>query len=62
MIYMGNIHLADDPIYIYVYCTCQYEINRYPRALQSVTADFCADQLFNRLPVWLLPKRRTWNY
>ena len=29
------------------YCMCRYEINRYPRALQSVTADFCADRLFN---------------
>ena len=48
MIYTGNIHLADDLIYIYMYCTYQHKINRHPRALQSVTADFYAYRLFNR--------------
>ena len=47
MIYTGNIHLADDLIYIYVYCTYQHKINCYPRALQFITADFCAYMLFN---------------
>ena len=48
MIYTGNIHLADDLIYIYVYCTYQHKINHYPQALHSVTADFCAYRLFSR--------------
>ena len=48
MIHIGNIYLADDLIYIYVYRTCQHKINRYARALQSVTADFCAYRLFSR--------------
>ena len=48
MIHIDNIHLADDVIYIYVHCTCQHKINRYQRALQSVTANFCADRLFSR--------------
>ena len=48
MIHTDNIHLADDLIYIYVYCTCQHKINRYPRALQSVIADFYVDRLFSR--------------
>ena len=48
MFYTGNIHLADVLIYICVYCTCQLKINRYLRALQSVTADFCEDRLFSR--------------
>ena len=47
MIHTGNIYLADDLIYIYVYYTCQHKINRYPWALQSVTADFCAYRLFS---------------
>ena len=48
MIRTGNMCLANDLIYTYKYCTCQYKINRYPRALQSVTADLCANRLFNR--------------
>ena len=48
MIHTDNIHLADDLIYIYVQCTYQHKINRYSRALQSVTVDFCTDRLFNR--------------
>ena len=48
MLYSDNICLADDRIYTYEYCTYQYEINRYPRALQSVTTDFYAYRLFNR--------------
>ena len=48
MIHTNNIHLADDLIYIYVYYTCQHKINCYPRALQSVTADFYAYRLFSR--------------
>ena len=48
MIHTGNIYVADDLIYIYVYCTCQHKINHYPWALQSVTADFYAYWLFNR--------------
>ena len=48
MLYTSNIYLADDLTYIYEYCTYKYEINRYPRGLQSVTADFCADRLFSR--------------
>ena len=48
MIHTSNIHLTDYLIYTYEYGTCQYEINRYPRVLQSVTADFCAYRLFNR--------------
>ena len=56
MIYTGNIHLADDLIYIYMYCTGQYKINRYPRALQPVTADLCADQLFSRFPHMAAPE------
>ena len=31
-----------------MYCTYQHKINRHPRALQSVTADFCAYRLFSR--------------
>ena len=48
MLYTGNICLADDLTYIYVYYTREHKINRYPRALQSVTSDFCAYQLFSR--------------
>ena len=48
MIHISNIYLADDLIYIYVYYTYQNKINRYPRALQFVTADFCAYRLFSR--------------
>ena len=48
MLYTDNICLAKDLIYTYEYCTCQYEINLYPRALQSVTVDFYAYRLFNR--------------
>ena len=48
MLYTGNIYLVDDIIYIYEYYTYQYEINRYPWALQSVIADFYADWLFSR--------------
>ena len=48
MIYTGNIHLTDDLIYIYVYCTYQHKINRYPQALQSGTADFYVYRLSNR--------------
>ena len=40
MIHPGNTHLANDLIYIYVYCTYQHKINRYRRALQSVIANF----------------------
>ena len=47
MLYTDNIFLADDLMYTYEYCTYQYEINRYPRALQFVIADFFAYQLFN---------------
>ena len=47
MIHTGNICLADDLIYIYMYYTYQHKINRYPRDLQSVTADFCAYRLFS---------------
>ena len=48
MLYIGNIHLADDFTYIYMHCTYQHKINRDPRALQSVTADFFAYRLFSR--------------
>ena len=48
MLYTGNIYLADDLIYTYEYYTYQYEINGYPRALQSVTANFYAYRLFSR--------------
>ena len=48
MIHTDNFHLAGDIIYIYMYCTCQYKINHYPQAFQSVTADFYAYRLFNR--------------
>ena len=48
MLYTDNIYLADDLIYVYEYCTYQYEISRYPRALQSVTADFYAYRLLSR--------------
>ena len=48
MLYTGNICLADDLIYIYVYCTYQHEVKCYPRALQSITVDFCAYRLFGR--------------
>ena len=48
MLYTGNIYLVDDIIYIYEYYTYQYEINRYPRALQSIIANFCAYRLFSR--------------
>ena len=48
MLYTDNICLADDLIYTYEYCTYQYEINRYPRALQSIIANFCAYRLFSR--------------
>ena len=48
MLYTDNICLANDLIYIYEYCTYQYEINCYPQALQSVTADFYAYRLFSR--------------
>ena len=47
MRYTGNIYLADDLIYIYEYYTYQYEINHYPWALQSVTADFYVDRLYS---------------
>ena len=55
MLYTGDVCLAGDLNYIYVYCTYQHKINHYPGALQSVTANFCtvtADfymyRLFNR--------------
>ena len=48
MLYIGNTHLADHFTYIYMHCTCQHKINRDPRALQSVTADFYAYRLFSR--------------
>ena len=48
MIYTGNIHLADDLIYTYEYYTCQYEINHYPWALQSITVNFCVYRPFSR--------------
>ena len=48
MIHTSNIHVADDLIYTYEYYTYQYEINGYPRALQSVTANFYAYRLFSR--------------
>ena len=48
IIHTGNICLADDLTYIYVYYTCQHKINRYPRVLLSVTADFYAYRLFSR--------------
>ena len=56
MLYTDNIYLADDLIYTYEYYTCQYEINRYPRALQSVTADFCGYRLFSRFSRLAAPK------
>ena len=49
MLYTSNIWLADVLIYIYVYCTYQLKINRYLRALQSVTTDFCVDWQFSHL-------------
>ena len=48
MLYTVNIHLADDFTYIWVHCTCQHKINRYPQALQSVTADFYPYRLFSQ--------------
>ena len=48
MIHIGNIYLANDLTYIYVYCTYQHKVKCYPRALQSVTADFYAYRLFSR--------------
>ena len=48
MPYTDNTYLTDDFTYIYVHCTCQHKINRYPEALQSVTADFYAYRLFSR--------------
>ena len=50
MLYTGNIHLADDFTYIYVHGTCHHKINRNPRALQSLIADFFAYRLFSRFP------------
>ena len=35
-------------LFTYTYCTYQHKINRYPRALQFVTDDFCVDQIFSR--------------
>ena len=55
MLYIDNIHLADDFTYIYVHCTYQHKINRDPRALQSVTADFFAYQLFSRFSCLAAP-------
>ena len=56
MIHTGNIHLADDLIYACGHCTYQHKINRYPRALQSVTTDFCAYRLFNRSSCMAAPE------
>ena len=56
MLHADNIYLADDLIYIYVYCTYWHKINHYPRALQSVTADFCANRLFSRSSYMAAPE------
>ena len=48
MNHTGNIHLADDFTYICGHCPYQHKINRDPRALQSVTADFFVYRLFSR--------------
>ena len=56
MIHIGNIHLADDLIYVYGHCTYQYKTNRDPQALLSVIADFCAYRLFSRFSRLAAPK------
>ena len=48
MIHIGNIHLADDLIYVYGHCTYQHKINRDPYALLFIIANFCAYRLFSR--------------
>ena len=48
MLYTDNIHLADDFTYICGHYTYQHKINRDPRVLLSVTADFFAYRLFSR--------------
>jgi len=48
MIHTGNIHLADDLIYVYGHCTYQYKTNQDPQALLSVIADYYAYWLSSR--------------
>ena len=56
MIHTGNIHLADDFAYICGHCTYQHKINRYLRALLSITAYFCAYRLFSHFPRLAAPE------
>ena len=56
IIHTDNIYLADDLIYIYMHCICQRKINRYQRALQSVTANFCVYRLFGRFSCLAAPE------
>ena len=48
IIHTGNIHLADDLIYIYGHYTYQHKINHDPYALLSITVNFYAYRLFSR--------------
>ena len=52
----GYIYVADDVTYIWGCCIRYFEINHYPRALQSLTVDFFSYWLFSRFSRMAAPE------
>ena len=62
MLYIGYIYLADDVTYILACCIHYYKINHDPMSVAVLNRRFLLiSAILVDFPVWLLPKRHTWN-
>ena len=62
MLYTSYIYLADDVTYVWVHCIRYCKIDHDPRSFTVLNSRFLLVSAIQLIfPVWLLPKRHTWN-